>query len=163
MISLLRLDERLIHGSVAVKVAKGYPCDSILVVDDEVVNDPLSIKTLQMASMSIGNVKTFIKNTDEALKILCDPRAESRKIIVICRKIDALYKIACTAPCIEEINFANYGLMLISKKKRTKYFKTLLLDEDEVALAKKVVDLGKPTFYQFTPQDPKTNLAGFFK
>lgn len=163
MINIIRLDERLIHGQVATKWAKAFPIDSILVVDDDVIKDPLSIKTLQMAAMSISGVKCFIKGTEDALAILCDTRCKNRKIMVVCRKLDTVLELAEKANDIAEINLGNYGRMMMSETPRTKYFDNLLFNEEETQIAKKITELQIPVFYQGIPELAKTDLKGWFK
>jgi mannose/fructose/N-acetylgalactosamine-specific phosphotransferase system component IIB len=162
MVNMLRLDERLIHGQVATMWVKTYPIDSLLVVDDDTVKDPLSIKTLQMAAMSIQGVKTFIKSTEDALKILCDPRCETRKVMVVCRQLKTTLEIAEKAPHVAEINLGNYGRMMLSDTPRKTYYSNLLFNEEEAAVAKKITELPIEVYYQATPDTAKINLRGVF-
>jgi mannose/fructose/N-acetylgalactosamine-specific phosphotransferase system component IIB len=163
MVELLRLDERLIHGQVATKWVKAYPIDSLLVVDDEVVKDVMSMKTLQLAAMSLENIKTFFKNTEDALKILQDPRCKTRKVMVVARNLDIVLRLAKEAPDVQEINLGNYGRMTQSTLPRQRYFDCLALNEEEVRLAKKISELGIICYYQSTTDTGKTNLVNYFK
>mgnify|MGYP002869913974 CR=1 FL=1 len=80
MIDVLRLDERLIHGQVAVTWVKGSNFDTLLVVDDASAKDDFVKKTLYMAAPN--NIKTFVMTTEEALNVLTDERSRARRISI---------------------------------------------------------------------------------
>ena len=50
MIAMLRLDERMIHGQVAVKWSRHTEVDRIVVASDEAAASPLTQKALMMAA-----------------------------------------------------------------------------------------------------------------
>lgn len=163
MVELIRLDERLIHGKVTSSWSKALPIDSILVVDDEVVKDSLSMKSMQMVASSLKNVRTFIKSTEDALAILTDPRAASRHILVIVRQLSTMLELVEKAPDIKAVNMGNYGRMLSSNKQRKDWFPDLSFDEEETVIAKKITETAKcPVYFQDLASSPKTDLKGFF-
>ncbi|MCB6322898.1 PTS sugar transporter subunit IIB, partial [Bacteroides thetaiotaomicron] len=49
MIKMLRIDERLIHGQVAVVWSKALSITHIIVANDDVVNNELQITSMKMA------------------------------------------------------------------------------------------------------------------
>ena len=44
-----RIDERLIHGQMALAWLRQYPAEVVIVVDDQSAKDPLQTMLLQMA------------------------------------------------------------------------------------------------------------------
>ena len=50
MIKMVRIDERLIHGQVAMIWTKQLGVDRIIVVNDKAANDPIMTSTLKMAA-----------------------------------------------------------------------------------------------------------------
>ena len=160
MIDVMRLDERLIHGQVAVWT-KGASFDTLLVVDDESANDKFLTNTLYMAAPS--NLKTFVMTNEAALNVLCDPRCKTRHVFVVVKTIDTLLNIAQKAPDITEIVVSNYGRMVTSGKDRKSYTSNMFLDEDEAAKLKTLTTLGIPCYEQMTASGPKTPLENILK
>lgn len=81
MISLVRIDDRLIHGQVAVVWTKHLGVNRILVANDQIVNNEVQKMSLRMAAPD--TVKCGIMAVKEAGEVLNDPRSEKMKIMVI--------------------------------------------------------------------------------
>ena len=156
MIDVLRLDERLIHGQVAVSWIKGSNFDTLLVVDDQSANDEFVKKTLYMAAPN--NIRTFVMTTAEALNVLTDERSRDRHIFTVVRHIDTLLEIAKKAIDVKEINIGNYGRLVLSDKQRYSYGGKLFLDDEEKAKLLSLEELGIPASFQLSPQTPKESL-----
>jgi len=62
-ISLVRIDDRVIHGQITTRWTKARPCYGIIVVSDEVAKDSLRKKVLKAAA---GNYKLGIFTIDQA-------------------------------------------------------------------------------------------------
>ena len=39
MITLYRIDDRLVHGQTMIKLLPNYPCDGIIIVNDEIAKN----------------------------------------------------------------------------------------------------------------------------
>ena len=161
MIDVLRLDERLIHGQVAVGWVKGSNFDTLLVVDDESANDDFVKKTLYMAAPA--DLRTFVMTTSEALNVLTDERSRNRHIFTVVRHIDTLLEIAEKAIDVKEINIGNYGRLVMSDNQRYSYGGKLFLDDEEKAKLLSLKKLGIPTNFQLSPQAPKQGIESVFQ
>ena len=75
MIVFFRIDERLIHGQIAIKWSKYTNADRIVVANDAAAASPIIQKSLKMAAPA--GIKTTIKTVDDAIKLLNDPRGTS--------------------------------------------------------------------------------------
>lgn len=91
MISMVRLDERLIHGQVAIKWSRHLDVDRIVVVSDEAAANPVVQKSLMMAAPATA--KTTIKSLEKAVKLLQDPKAADYRILIIVSNPEDLLKI----------------------------------------------------------------------
>ena len=154
MISLVRLDERMIHGQVAVKWSRVLNVDRILVANDEAAADDLIKKSLMMAAPN--TVKTAIVSVEKAIGILNDPRGEGLKILVIVRTPDDLLKLAEAVPGINDVNLGNYGRINsrnASGEARPRKQLNLYLYDDEVETLSKVNAKVKKMVYQTMPDD----------
>ncbi|MDR3174210.1 MAG: PTS sugar transporter subunit IIB [Treponema sp.] len=109
MIVFLRIDERLIHGQIAIAWSKSLAVTHIVVANDEIVDQAVQKSAILMASPS--DVKTIIKSVDEAIGILQDPRlAEKRVMVIVKRPADAL-RLVKAVPGIPAVNVGNTGLL----------------------------------------------------
>ena len=77
MIKLFRIDERLIHGQIAIKWSRHTGVDSIVVANNNAAANTMIQKSLKMAAPP--GIKTVIKSIDDAIKTLNDPRSGSGK------------------------------------------------------------------------------------
>ena len=81
MISLVRIDDRLIHGQVAVVWTKHLGVNRILVANDQIVNNEVQKMSLRMAAPDTA--KCAIMAVKDAGDVLNDPRSDAMKIMVI--------------------------------------------------------------------------------
>lgn len=63
MFSVSRVDDRVIHGQVVTAWAHVYPCDAIIIVDDDIAQDPV-LKTVYK-NAAIGK-KCYIFTVEQA-------------------------------------------------------------------------------------------------
>lgn len=159
MIKLVRLDERLIHGQVAIKWSRHTGVDRILVMDDNAASNDIVKKSLQMAAPS--NMKVAIKSVEEGINILQDPRMDKVSALVIVSNPDDLLRLIQAVKEIPEINIGNYGRVAdeVGEVKRNAYRSNLYAYPNEVDVFKKVIAENIPTYYQTTPEDSKELLS----
>ncbi len=159
MISLLRLDERLIHGQVAIKWSRHLSVDRIVVVSNEAAGNPVIQKSLMMAAPATA--KTTIKGIDDAVSLLKDPRGADHKILVIVNNPLDLLKIVTEIPDIPLVNVGNYGRVAskIGAESRKACRKNLYVYESEAEVLKKVIAMGVKCNYQTIPDDVPEDLA----
>ena len=81
MIKLLRVDERLVHGQVALAWTNSLNADCIFVVNDAVRNDKLRLTTLKMAVPA--GVKFVSKNVEDAIDALNSGKTDKYKMLVV--------------------------------------------------------------------------------
>ena len=65
MIKLFRIDERLIHGQIAIKWSRHTGVDSIVVANDNAAQSTMIQRALKMAAPA--GIKTVIKSLDAAV------------------------------------------------------------------------------------------------
>lgn len=158
MIKLLRLDERLIHGQIAIKWSRHTNVSHIVVANDAAASSQIIQKSLMMAAP--GHIKTAIKSMDDAIKLLNDPRCEAMSILVLVKNPWDLVKMIESVPGIEKVNIGNYGRVEPEHAghPRKRYGNNLYIDETELPEFKKVVASGHKCIYQTTPEEPAEDL-----
>ncbi|MFT4006497.1 MAG: PTS sugar transporter subunit IIB [Lacrimispora sp.] len=153
MIVMVRLDERMIHGQVAIKWSRHTGVDRIVVANDEAAANPLIQKSLMMAAPQTA--KTAIKSVTGAIELLKDPKAAQHKIMIIVSTTEDLLRIATEVPDIPLINVGNYGRVAskVDAEPRKPYRKNLYAYDEEVSVLKKVMETGIKCNYQTVPDD----------
>ena len=150
MIRSLRIDERLIHGQVAMTWAKSLNLTGLVVASDEAAGNEIQKMTLKMAAPS--NIKTIIQTVDGAIGTLLDPRSASMSLMVITPTVKDAVKIARALPeQIEMVNVGNAGKMNQTTAKKVMLTKETLLTEDEINALRELVTIYPQTFFQGTP------------
>lgn len=163
MITLFRIDERLIHGQIAIKWSKHTGVSHIVVANDNAAKSPIIQKSLKMAAPA--DVKTAIKSIEGAIELLKDPRCKDLKILLLvnCPK-DALIILKAISK-IEYINVGNYGRIAQEKPgmPRKAYGNNIYCDEEEVKELKEILTMNIRCIYQTTPEEPAIDISHIFK
>lgn len=163
MICLVRLDERMIHGQIAIKWSKHTGVNRIIVANDEAATNSIVQKSLMMAAPS--NIKVAIKSIDNTSQLLLDPRCADLKILLIVANPEDLLKIVTQVGNIPKINIGNYGRIAEKKAglQRTTYSSNLYAYPEEVDLFAKIIETGIECVYQTTPEDNPEPLKKILK
>jgi len=161
MIKLIRLDERLLHGQVAVKWLNVLDIESVLVADDTTALSPIATKAMLMSAAmgkGSGSVKTSIKTIGDAIRLLNDVRAKPKKIFVITRELSDLQRLINEAPDIQEINIGNYGTLQKTGEPRREIIRRLFLNNAEIEQMREIVNCGLQVYFQATPESERIDL-----
>lgn len=151
MIKTLRVDERLIHGQVAVTWCGALSIDRIVVANDKSANDEVSVMSLQMAAPQ--NVKVAVKSVADSVKLLTDPRlARFNVLVLVNNPFDALTLVEKVKD-IPYVNVGNFGLL---KKDATSEMisTSFAVNDKEKETFKKIAELKPDSTYQMTPTLP---------
>ena len=148
-IAALRIDDRLIHGQVAMTWTKQLKVQGIVVANDEAANDPTQKMALKMAVPA--GIKVLIKPVQEAIRMLNHPKAEKMRILVLTRTV----KDAVTVR--ENVGFLNLGntgrFDGIEASKKQSLSPTIMLTKEEIQSLKKLVELDDKVCMQQVPND----------
>lgn len=156
MVKMLRIDDRLIHGQIAVVWSKELGVDRIVVANDRVAKNEVQKATLKMAAPA--SVKCSIMTVDGACEILNDPRALNMKILVLVNNTTDARRLCENVKNIELFNVGNYGLISENVKDKKKIGDTFYVDETDVENLKAIVRTGIPSVYQLIPTKPKKKI-----
>lgn len=137
MISLVRIDDRLIHGQVAVVWTKYLGVSRIIVANNRVAQNDSQKMALSLAVPS--GVKAFFKTIDDTVGILSDSRSEKMKILVIVDSPQDALQLCNKLPNkINSINIGNYGrINNMNGDKKEQLADNLFVTDDD----KKYLDL----------------------
>ncbi len=158
MIRLFRIDERLIHGQIAIKWSKHTGVDSIVVANDKAAESPMIQKSLKMAAPA--GIKTVIKSLDSAAATLNDPRCEPLKVLVLVNSPEDAVNLISRVSGITMVNVGNYGRVAPKKPgmERKRLDNNLYCDEEEIRQFQELLATGLECIYQTTPEEPAIDL-----
>ena len=138
MIKLVRVDHRLLHGQVIFSWTKQLSANYIIVADDKVPNDPISMMALSIAKpadcelsiIPFSKVKEVVeKNADKNIMIIVKGPKEAVQLVKE----------------LPEVTEINYGKA---------YGKAIFLNEEELASTKELISMGKKIIIQMVPTSP---------
>lgn len=151
-ITALRVDDRLIHGQVAMTWTKQLSVQGIVVANDEAANDNTQKMALKMAVP--GGIKSLIKPVDEAIRILNNPKASRMRILVLTRTVKDALKIRQSVGEIGFLNVGNTGRFDgIDVSEKLVLTPTIMLTKAEQKALKELVALDPKTCMQQVPND----------
>ena len=151
-ITALRVDDRLIHGQVAMTWTKQLAVQGIVVANDEAANDNTQKMSLKMAVP--GGIKSLIKPVDEAIRILNNPKASRMRILVLTRTVKDALKIRQSVGEIGFLNVGNTGRFDgIDVSEKLVLTPTIMLTKAEQQALKELVALDPKACMQQVPND----------
>ena len=157
MIKMMRVDDRLIHGQVAVMWSKELGIQRIIVASDKIAANDIQANALKMAAPA--GVKAAVLPIGKAVEILKDPRAEGMKILVISNNPEDLLEVAGQIDEKPVLNVANYGRIgggpLASK---TKISESVYVTDGDKEVFKKLAQLGLELIHQPLPSDGRQDF-----
>lgn len=159
MIKTLRVDERLIHGQIAMVWSRELNIDGIVVANDETAGNETQQMALKMAVPS--GIKVIIKTLQGAIDLQQDPRAEKMKLLVLVKTVNDAVVLADKLPNIAYVNIGNVGKAVIGEKKTLTQF--VMLTPAELTSLATLVELYPETALQNLPSDKKELAKDFIK
>ncbi|WP_368131065.1 PTS system mannose/fructose/N-acetylgalactosamine-transporter subunit IIB [Collinsella aerofaciens] len=153
MITMARVDDRLIHGQVAVKWSKELNISRIIVASDVVAANKLQVAALKAAAPD--GVKAAVVSTDKAAGLVSDPRSKDMRILLLSndpRDLLAVYRKIEERPVLDIANFGRIGGNLADKQKLSD---SVYLTEDDKKVIQEIADLGVEIIHQALPGDPR--------
>ncbi len=157
MISMMRVDDRLIHGQVAVMWSKELGVQRIVVASDKVASNSIQVSALKMAAPA--GIKAAILPIEKAAGILNDPRSENMKILVISNDPEDLLKVLKMIDEKPVLNIANYGRIGGgSLSDKTKISDSVYLTEHDKEVVNEIHNLGIEIIHQPLPSDNRQNF-----
>ncbi|PLL15239.1 PTS mannose/fructose/sorbose transporter subunit IIB, partial [Klebsiella michiganensis] len=117
MITLLRVDHRLLHGQVAFSWTQYVGADCILIANDNVPEDELRKTTIKLAKPP--SVKLVIKNINDAIESIKSGVTDKYHLFIVVESVNDAWRITSAVEGIKSINLggikAKEGSKNISK------------------------------------------------
>lgn len=147
---LARVDERLIHGQVALSWLRTYPVNLVIAVDDESAKDPLKTMLLKMAVS--GTVACEVITVSGAKELI---EKNNNKQIFLCTKNPSVYKELLKQNV--EIPHINIG-GIYAKEGRKQYYNTVFLTDEEAKELMELENYPTKVEYRMVPNDKEVDI-----
>lgn len=147
MISMIRIDDRLLHGQVAYawKAHLGY--EAVVIASDSASKDDVKKMALKMCCPA--EVKLAIRTVKDALVLLKNPKLEKLKVLVV---MDNTLDLLNLCKELTEKPLINLG-GLTRRDNTTELIKAVNVTEDDINNLDEVVNLGYAIECRQVPSD----------
>jgi len=145
MITIARIDERLIHGQVAFAWTTAYKSQAVMAIDDAVAKDAFQKSLLEMACPQ--GLKCFVVDTAKAVELL--KKYENKKIFVVVKHPDVYVKLVQAGIAISSVNVGG----LYYKEGRRQISTTVYVDDEMIAAFQQLHEAGVALEVRTHPSD----------
>ena len=149
MIRLTRIDDRLVHGQVAMTWTPALGADCLIVANDKVAKDEFMKMTLGLAKPA--SAKLLIKSLADTVTFLNDPRGQSLKILVL---VNSVKDAAALANEVSEIQSVNFGGIRTKEGTRS-IAKAIAVTNEDITTIKEMLAKGLELEVRQVPTDTK--------
>ncbi|MCO6532142.1 MAG: PTS sugar transporter subunit IIB [Lactobacillus sp.] len=159
MLKLVRVDERLLHGQVAIGWTSNSGANTILVANDEAQKDQVKAMALNLAKPT--GVKLYIRGVEESGEIVEKfAAAKKAQVLVLVRTIqDALKLIKGANGTIQELNVG--GLKYEQGKRKLNDY--VAVSDQDISDLKAIQKMGVELDFRMLPRDKKISLSDLLK
>ena len=157
MIVSIRIDDRLIHGQVALVWSKELNTSRIVVANDEAARNDIMQMTLRMATPT--GIKLLIKSLNDSINVFNDPRSKDVKLFVLTNCVKDALEIVKNCSDVQSVNVANVGRFDetdTSLKVQLNSF--IILNPQELECLKELAEVNIPVYSQVVPTNPKVPI-----
>lgn len=157
MITLVKVDDRMIHGQIVImwtKLRQGERL--IVVVDDTTANDPFLKKSVEGAGLAVGK-KTYVWSVAEAIEKMPKVIASDHTYFVIGKHIKELYEIYMAG--IDMGKDIQYGTASTLKDGYVKVWHNINLSPEDIQMCEELHMRKIDITYKLIPSESGTTYA----
>lgn len=156
-ISLVRIDDRLIHGQILEAWLPFVKASCIVVADDNVANDFFRKSVIRMAVPN--DIEVIVNSIEEFIKNCPNYKKQGKKTIVLFYDIDNALKAYTFGFKFQKLNIGCSQ----SKKNRKYYSPAVYLCEEDIENLRFLVDSGVEIELRCVPRDKPLNFRDLIK
>ncbi len=149
MITLMRVDHRLLHGQVAFSWTQYVGADCILIANDSVPNDELRKTTIKLAKPP--SVKLVIKNIADSIEAIKSGVTDKYRLFIVVESVEDAWRLAQEIAEIKSINLGG----IKAKEGSRNISKAVNLLPEEIARLDELVGQGVEIEIRQVPNDRK--------
>lgn len=152
-ITLLRIDDRLIHGQVATSWAKAVKCEAIFAISDEVANDKLRSELL--LQIVPPGLKGYVIPVEKAIKVYHNPQYTGKNILWLVTKPADVLRLIEGGVKIDKVNVGG----MTYKDGNKMLSDAVTVGKADVEAFHKLLDLGVDLTMQKVATNPKVEIT----
>jgi len=141
----IRIDDRLIHGQVAMIWTGSLSATRIMVVDDDASKSELVKMSLKLATPS--GVSLSVLTIDKAASRILDGAYEGQRVLLVIKSPENLLKLIKAGVMISHANIGN----LSTKEPYMRYSDTVSMTESQIETCKQLRKLDVQLTMQLLP------------
>lgn len=149
-VTIMRIDDRLIHGQIITRWIAEAQADMILVADNQAAIDPTQQMLLKLVTPA--NIELQIKSIEDAVQLLILESVNCKKILLMVRNPESALKMQENGLSIDTINVGN-----ISNTKsvtgRKKLLPFIFVEEQDVVCLRGLAKAGIKLDVRAVPND----------
>ncbi|MDD7426527.1 MAG: mannose/fructose/sorbose PTS transporter subunit IIA [[Actinobacillus] rossii] len=152
-ITLLRIDDRLIHGQVATSWAKAVKCEAIFAISDDVANDKLRSELL--LQIVPPGLKGYVIPVEKAIKVYHNPQYTGKNILWLVTKPADVLRLIEGGVKIDKVNVGG----MTYKDGNKMLSDAVTVGKADVDAFQKLLDLGVDLTMQKVATNPKVEIT----
>ena len=151
-ISMVRVDERLVHGQIIIKWLEATKVNEIIVIDNDAASDPVVEKILRMSTPNGINLE--ILSLEDGIRTLLTEN--NGDVIILVKHLWIVKKIYEGGVSIKEVNVGR----IPSDEGRKKICSNVFLSAEDMDIIKYFNKEGINVFVQIVPDSIPIDLYG---
>jgi len=152
MISLIRIDDRLIHGQVMAVWARALRITHIIVADDEIAADAFARQIMRLAMPP--SIALSIVGINNCAALLTAAQSDSSRTLVLLKSVASAMYLHDLFP-LKELNVGGLGMA----PRRKLVWKSIAASAEEIDYLRKLGDSGVDVYFQMVPGEARVSIA----
>lgn len=151
-VKFARIDHRLIHGQVITKWMKIVEATRIVIVDDNLGQDPFMVDIYQMAAPA--GVKVEIVATDKVIELLNQEDHANERVFLLFKSVGMVKRAVENGLELKDLQLGGVPF----EPGRTKVASAVALLPEEFDFLKEIHDNGTNVYIQIVPEEAKVTF-----
>lgn len=162
MIQLLRIDERLLHGMVAVSWTSSLQPEVIVIANTKAANDSFFSMTLKLAKPAGVDLRIF--TLEDTISKLCNTSLKSKKVFLVTESLEDADVVINGIKTDNPVKNVNVSVAGIRKRDGLKQvIPQIFLNSTDFDYMRKFEDLGLNVFIQAVPSSQRATISDIKK
>lgn len=155
--SLVRIDDRLIHGQIATQWLKYAHGNKVIIIDDKVPEQPMQVRILKAAAPP--GIKVLIKNVADGIEFCKKDPKPDESIVMLVKVPEVIERLIDAGIEIDTVILGGMGY----KDGRKRLNKNVSASHEEIECMKRLVSKGIDLYYHLVPEEPPQSLDKVLK
>ena len=155
--SLIRIDDRLIHGQIATQWLKYAHGNKVLIIDDKVPEQPMQVRILKAAAPP--GIKVIIKNVADGIEYCKKDPKPDESIVMLVKVPEVIEKLVDAGVDIKTVILGGMGF----KEGKKRLNKNVSAFPEEIECMKRLASRGIEIYYHLVPEEAPQSLDKVLK